>query len=92
MLSVSTEKTDPVEQKPHEIYSHLTTFNLIIVGVCDVASLYSYSHRTFRPSLLAEQFHLQEALRAGPHTPEDGTEIPSSPRDETRRGIIFLIQ
>ena len=57
-----------------------------------MASLHPNSHRTFRPSLLAQQFHLQEALRAGPHTPENGTEIPSTPRDETRREIIFLIQ
>ena len=69
---------------------YILTFNLICVGVCDVASLYPYSHRTLCSSVLAQQFHLQEAGGAGPHTPEDGPEIPPAPRDETRRGINYF--
>ena len=55
----------------------------LIVGVCDVASLYPHSHRTLRSSPLAQQFHLQQALRAGADTAEDGPEVPSAARDET---------
>ena len=48
-----------------------------------MASLYPHSHRTLRSSPLAQQFHLQQALRAGGDTAEDGPEVPSAARDET---------
>lgn len=83
---IQRKRTDPATKY------HMITFanNLICVGVCDVASLYPYSHRTLCSSLLAQQFHLQEACRAGPHPPEDGAKIPSTPWDETRRGIKII--